>query len=271
MSIQLNRHHVRRLDQRIDHDEGRAESLRTIGGHGPVTIVLLDLDQTARRIEVAALRYGGYEVATALNVEQAITYLRVHQVDAVIVDPARSDVTQLVEELRTRTELPIIVVSDNKDELGVVAALDAGADDFVAKPFRVEELLARMRAAVRRVRKTEEAQPIVTDDFTIDIAARRVFHSDGSEIFLTGVEFRMVEILLRHPGRLVSREQLLEEIWGPRGARSPNYLRVFVARVRQKLEPDPAHPRYLLTATGLGLVFEVGHGQLKQTEKARQR
>jgi two-component system KDP operon response regulator KdpE len=237
-----------------------------------VTIVLLDLDQTARRTEVAALRYGGYELATALTGEQAVTYLRAHQVDDVIVDPARSDVTPLVEDLRTRTELPIIVVSDSENELDVVAALDAGADDFVSKPFRVEELLARMRAPVRRARRTEEAQPIVTDDFTIDIAARRAFHSDGSEIFLTGVEFRMVEILVRHPGHLVSREQLLEEIWGPRGVKSPNYLRVFVARIRQKIEPDPAHPRYLLTATGLGLVFELGQGQTKQTlcdEKAR--
>jgi two-component system KDP operon response regulator KdpE len=270
MSIQLNARYVRQLRQRIDHDVRSVPSHRTTSRYRQVTIVLLDLDQTARRIEVAALRYGGYEVATALTVEQAIAYLRVHQVEAVIVDPARSDVTQLVEELRTRTELPIIVVSDSTDELEVVTALDAGADDFVAKPFRVEELLARMRAAVRRTRRTEDTQPIVTDDFTIDIAARRAFHSDGSEIFLTGVEFRMVEILLRHPGRLVSREQLLEEIWGPRGVKSPNYLRVFVARVRQKLEPDPAHPRYLLTATGLGLVFEVGHGSAEAVTVRRE-
>ena len=103
--------------------------------------------------------------------------------------------------------------------------------------------------------------PFVTDDFTIDIAARRVFHSDGSEIFLTGVEFRMIEVLLRHPGHLVPREQILEEIWGARGKHNPNYLRVFVARIRQKLEPDPAHPRYLLTAPGLGLVLDLGGGQ----------
>jgi two-component system KDP operon response regulator KdpE len=97
----------------------------------------------------------------------------------------------------------------------------------------------------------------VTDDFTIDIAARRAFRSNGTEIFLTGVEFRMVEILLRRPGHVVARGQILEEIWGPRGIRSPHYLRVFVNRVRQKLEPDPAHPRYLHTATGLGLVFKL--------------
>jgi two-component system KDP operon response regulator KdpE len=229
-----------------------------------MTVVLLDLDQSSRRIEVAALRYGGYEVATVETVEQAVTHLRTHRADAVLVDPARADVTPLVLELRARTELPIIVLSDAEGDLGVVAALDAGADDFVAKPFGVEELLARMRAVVRRVRMSEEMVPIVTDDFTMDIAARRVFRPDGSEIYLTGVEFRMIEILLRHRGHLVSREQILEEIWGPRGARSPNYLRVFAARIRQKLEPDPAHPRYLLTVNGRGLVFEVGGGQFER-------
>jgi two-component system, OmpR family, KDP operon response regulator KdpE len=225
-----------------------------------VTVVLLDFDHGSRRSEVAALRFGGYEVAIVRTVEQAITHVRVHPADVVIVDPAQSDVTPLLEELRARTELPIIVIGEAQDELGVVAALDAGADDYVAKPYRVEELLARTRAAVRRSRQSDVAEPIVTDDFTIDIAARRIFRPDGSEIFLTGVEFRMVEILLRHPGHLVPREEILQEIWGPRGVRSPNYLRVFVSRIRQKLEPDPAHPRYLLTATGLGLVFDVGPG-----------
>jgi two-component system, OmpR family, KDP operon response regulator KdpE len=228
---------------------------------GAVTVVLLDLDRGWRRSEVAALRFGGYEVDTVRTVEQAITHLRVHRAEVVIVDPARSDVTPLLEELRARTELPIIVIAEAEDELGVVAALDAGADDYVAKPYRVEELLARTRAAVRRARKTEVADPIITDDFTVDIAARRAFRTDGSEISLTGVEFRMVEILLRHPGHLVPRQEILQEIWGSRGVRSPNYLRVFVSRVRQKLEPDPAHPRYVLTATGLGLVFDVGPGR----------
>ena len=222
-----------------------------------MNVVLLDLDQGSRRIEAAALRYGGYEVSTVHNVEQAITHVRTHPTDAVLVDPGRLDIAQLMGELRVRTELPIIVVSEG--DVNLVAALGAGADDYVSKPIVVEELLARMRAALRRVRRAEVPAAIVTDDFTIDIAARRAFHSDGSELFLTGVEFRMVEILLRRPGHIVSREQILEEIWGPRGAHSPHYLRVFVNRIRQKLEPDPAHPRYLRTATGLGLVFKLEH------------
>jgi two-component system KDP operon response regulator KdpE len=234
-----------------------------------MTIVLLDLDQGARRIEVAALRYGGYEVTTVQTVEQAVSNLRAHRADAVLVDPARRDITELVAGLRSRTELPIIVISDADGEFDVVDALDAGADDYVEKPFRVEELLARMRSAIRRVHRSQVPALIVTEDFTIDLDARRVFHSDGSEIFLTGVEFRMVEILLRRPGHLVSREQILDEIWGERGVRNPNYLRVFVARIRHKLEPDPAHPRYLHTANGLGLVFDLGHATASETGPPR--
>jgi two-component system KDP operon response regulator KdpE len=227
-----------------------------------MNVVLLDLDQGSRRIEAAALRYGGYEVSTVHTVEQAITHVRTHPTDAVLVDPAQLDIAQLMGELRVRTELPIIVVSEGEGDVNLVSALDAGADDYISKPIVVEELLARMRAALRRVRRVEvPAAAIVTDDFTIDIAARRAFHSDGSEIYLTGVEFRMVEILLRHPGHVVSREQILEEIWGARGLRHPDYLRVFVNRVRQKLEPDPAHPRYLHTAAGLGMVFKLEHGE----------
>jgi two-component system KDP operon response regulator KdpE len=234
-------------------------------------VMLLDLDGGSRGIEAAALRYGGYEVSTVHFVEQAITHVRTHPTDAILVDPAQLDIAELMGELRVRTELPIIVVSGGLGGVNLVSALDAGADDYISKPIVVEELLARMRAALRRVHRVEIPAAIVTDDFTIDMAARRVFRYDGSEVYLTGVEFRMVEILLRHPGHVVSRERILEEIWGPRGVHNPNYLRVFVNRVRQKLEPDPAHPRYLLTATGLGMVFKLEHAELQKCEDTSSR
>jgi two-component system KDP operon response regulator KdpE len=225
---------------------------------GPATtVVLLEFDSNARRIEVATLRYGGYEVARARSLEQAITLLRARRAGAILVDPGHSDAAEIVESLRARTDSPIFVVGEFGGELDAIAVLDAGADDCISKPFDAEELLARLRASVRRARRSDVAAPFVTNDFTIDVAARRVFHSDGTEIVFTGVEFRMIEVLLRNPGHLVSREQLLEEIWGARGKRNPNYLRVFAARIRQKLEPDPAHPRYLLTVPGLGLVLDV--------------
>ena len=110
---------------------------------------------------------------------------------------------------------------------------------------------------IRRVQSSGEPAPTVTADFTIDVAAQRAFHPNGSEIPFTGVEFRMIEVLLRNPGHLVSGEQLLKEVWGPQAANHPNYLRVFTNRIREKPEPDPAHPRYLRTASGLGLVFDV--------------
>ena len=222
-----------------------------------MTVVLIDLDEDSRRMEMAALRYGGYDVHTVQTVRRAIKFLRNQRGDAVLIDPAPLDAVQLVGELRAQTDVPVLVVTEAADEPDVVVALDAGADDFMAKPVGVEELLARLRAALRRVQSSGEPAPIVTADFTIDVAARRAFHPNGSEILFTGVEFRMIEVLLRKPGHLVSREQLLKEVWGPQAAKNPNYLRVFTNRIRRKLEPDPAHPRYLRTASGLGLVFDV--------------
>ncbi len=222
-----------------------------------MTVVLIDPDEDSRRLEMAALRYGGYDVHAVRTVRQAITYLRNHHGDAILIDPAPLDAVQLVGDLRAQTDVPVLVVTETADEPDVVVALDAGADDFMTKPVGVEELLARLRAALRRMPRPNEPAVLVTDDFTIDVAARRAFHPNGSEIPLTGVAFPMIEVLLRNPGHLVSREQLLKEVWGPQAAKHPNYLRVFTNRIRQKLEPDPAHPRYLRTASGLGLVFDV--------------
>lgn len=202
-----------------------------------MTIVLIDPDEDSRRMEMAALQYGGHDVHSVKTVPQAIAYLRNQRGDAVVIDPAPFDAVQLVGELRAQTDVPILVVTEVAVEQHVVVALDAGADDYMTKPVGVEELLARLRAALRRAQRHGEPAPIVTDDFTIDVAARRAFHPDGSEIPLTGVEFRMIEVLLRQPGHLVSREQLLKEVWGPRAANLSNYLRVFTNRIRQKRNP----------------------------------
>src|SRR5215216_4745162 len=153
-------------------------------------------------------------------------------------------------------QVSIIVLSVREREADKVAALDAGADDFVTKPFGINELLARLRAAVRRATSTGEQVPIVhTPDFRVDLAAKQVVR-DGKEVRLTPTEWQLVELLVRNPGRLVSQRQLLHEVWGPKYRDETNYLRVFIAQIRRKLEPDPAHPRYFITEPGMGYRYQ---------------
>jgi two-component system KDP operon response regulator KdpE len=154
-----------------------------------MTVVLVELDSESRRIEAATLRYGGHEVAKARTVEQAITLVRARRAGAVLLDPGKSDAAKIVEIPRARTDVPIFVVAELCSEMDAIAVLDAGADDCLSEPFGAEELLARLRASVRRARRSDVKAPLVTDDFTIDMAARRMFHPDGSEIFLTGWSF----------------------------------------------------------------------------------
>ena len=136
-----------------------------------------------------------------------------------------------------------------------MAALDAGADDYVTKPFGMDELLARLRAALRRTTPAEEEALVETEDFTIDLAAKKV-RRDGEEVRLTPTEWNLVEVLVRNRGRLVAQTQLLQDVWGPQYHDETNYLRVFMAQVRRKLEPEPAHPRYFITEPGMGYRFE---------------
>ena len=138
-----------------------------------------------------------------------------------------------------------------------VAALDAGADDYVTKPFGMDELLARLRSALRRATPTEEEAVVTTPDFSIDLAAKRVVNASGEEIRLTPTEWQIVEVLVQHRGKLVAQKQLLQEVWGPAYETETNYLRVFMAQVRRKLEPDSSAPRYFITEPGMGYRFEV--------------
>jgi two-component system KDP operon response regulator KdpE len=152
--------------------------------------------------------------------------------------------------------VPVLVLSAREEQAEKVAALDAGADDYVTKPFGMDELLARLRAAVRRAAPALDELPVVTTEhFSVDLAARRVTTAAG-EVRLTPTEWHLLEVLVRNPGRLVGQRQLLQEVWGPAYGTETHYLRVYVAQLRRKLEPDPAHPVHLLTEPGMGYRFE---------------
>jgi two-component system KDP operon response regulator KdpE len=161
----------------------------------------------------------------------------------------------VIEGIRGWSSVPIIVLSAREREAEKVAALDAGADDYVTKPFGMDELLARLRAAVRRGADGDDEPVVTTPDFTVDLAARTVVRADGSSARLTPTEWHVLEVLVRHRGRLVTGRQLLHDVWGPAYGSETNYLRVYLARLRRKLEPDPARPRYLLTEPGMGYRF----------------
>jgi two-component system KDP operon response regulator KdpE len=221
-------------------------------------VLVVDDEPQIRRTLAINLRARGYHVDLAATGEEALKAAANQQPDVVVLDLGLPgiDGLQVIHGLRGWTRVPIIVLSVREREADKVAALDAGADDYVTKPFGINELLARLRAAVRRATPSDEQVPIVqTPDFRVDLAAKQVIR-DGREVRLTPTEWQLVELLVRNPGRLVSQRQLLHEVWGPKYREETNYLRVFIAQLRRKLEPDPAHPRYFITEPGMGYRFQ---------------
>ncbi|MGH3870370.1 MAG: response regulator [Pseudonocardiaceae bacterium] len=210
----------------------------------------------ALRINLAA---RGYQVLTAVDGTAALRVAAEGHLDVVVLDLGLPDLDgiEVIAGLRGWTSVPIIVLSARTDSTDKVVALDAGADDYVTKPFGMDELLARLRAAVRRsaVGPGVDEPVIATDAFTVDRAAKKV-HRDGVEVHLTPTEWGILELLVRHCGRLVTQRQLLTEIWGPAYLKETHYLRVYLAQLRRKLEPDPARPRHLITEPGMGYRFE---------------
>jgi len=203
----------------------------------------------------------GYEVDTAPDGEAALDLAAQRRPDIVILDLGLPgiDGVEVIRGLRTWTTVPIIVLSAREQESEKVDALDAGADDFVTKPFGMGELLARVRASERRAVPPDDEEAVVrTSAFTVDLAAKKVIAADERAIRLTPTEWHLVEILVRHPGKLVSQRQLLQEVWGPRYEEETNYLRVYMAQIRRKLELEPARPRYFITEPGMGYRFEPG-------------
>jgi two-component system KDP operon response regulator KdpE len=223
-------------------------------------LVVDDEPQILRALGIN-LRARGYDVDLAPDGEHALTLAASHHPDVVVLDLGLPgiDGVDVIRGLRGWSSVPIVVLSVRDGERDKVSALDAGADDYVTKPFGMDELMARLRAALRRATPAEEAPVVITPDFTIDLAAKRVHRGDSrgdEEVRLTPTEWHLVEVLVRHQGKLVSQRQLLQEVWGPEYHDETAYLRVHMANVRRKLEPEPSRPRYFLTEPGMGYRFE---------------
>ncbi|WP_343710663.1 response regulator [Mycobacterium sp.] len=223
-------------------------------------VLVIDDEPHILRALKINLSVRGYEVITAATGAGALRAAAERRPDVVVLDLGLPDISgiDVLAGLRGWLNAPVIVLSARTDSSDKVGALDAGADDYVTKPFGMDEFLARLRAAVRRNSAASEIdQPVVeTASFTIDLAARKVT-KNGAEVHLTPTEWGMLEVLARNRGKLVGREELLRDVWGPAYTTETHYLRVYLAQLRRKLEDDPSHPRHLLTEAGMGYRFEV--------------
>lgn len=221
-------------------------------------VLVVDDEPQIRRALATNLRARDYVVDLAATGEEALRLAAERHPDVVILDIGLPgiDGIEVVRGLRGWTKVPIVMLSVREDESDKVDALDAGADDYLTKPFGMNELLARLRAALRRAAPVEELPVVESADFSIDLAAKRVSR-DGSEVHLTPTEWGLVEQLVRNRGKLVTQRQLLQEVWGPEYSTEANYLRVYMAGLRRKLEPNPSQPRYFITEPGMGYRFEI--------------
>ncbi|MGO4452781.1 response regulator [Arthrobacter sp. RAF14] len=219
-------------------------------------LVVEDESGIARALQLN-FKAHGYQPLLAPNAAVARRLAADEQPEVVILDLGLPDEdgVDFIRWLRQWSLVPVIVLSARHGSQDKVAALDAGADDYVTKPFGIEELMARLRAATRRSAVAQEVPQVQGADFTVDLAARKVTR-EGAEIRLTPTEWSILEILVRNQGRLVSQQQLLLQVWGPAYAKETQYLRVYLNQLRRKLEKDPATPRHLITEAGMGYRFE---------------
>ncbi|MGA5122263.1 response regulator [Streptomyces pseudogriseolus] len=223
-------------------------------------VLVVEDDPQLVRALVLNLQARQYGVDAAPDGATALRLAAARQPDVVLLDLGLPDMdgVDVIKGLRGWSRVPILVLSARQGSDEKVAALDAGADDYVTKPFSMNELLARLRAAVRRTGVTPAgpvATLVETDDFTLDLAAKRAVR-DGKDVRLTPTEWHLLELLVTSPGRLITQKHLLNEVWGVSQSGKTNYLRVYMAQLRRKLEKDPSHPRYLITEPGMGYRFE---------------
>jgi len=219
------------------------------------TILLIEDEPEIRRFLRTTLPAHGYRLHEATTGQDGLTEAKARNPDLILLDLGLPDLdgTEVIRQVREWAQVPIIVLSARDQEQAKVAALDLGADDYVTKPFGVNELLARMRAALRHAAQSADApEPVfMLGDLKVDLGLRHVFVS-GNEIHLTPIEYKLLTTLIRHAGKVLTHRQLLKEVWGPLHVEEGHYLRVYMRQLRNKLEKNPAHPRYLVTELGVG-------------------
>jgi len=215
-------------------------------------VLVVDDEPQFLRALATNLRGAGYDVETATSAADALAAAGLHPPDVVVLDLLLPDATgtDVCRELRTWTQAPIVLVSAVGDDAEKIAALDAGADDYLTKPFAVGELLARLRAVLRRVQPPGE--PVVTVGALVVDLERSLVEVEGAPVRLTPIEFRLLRTLVLNEGKLLTHRMILREVWGPAYGDESNYLHVYVSQLRRKIEPDPGRPRYLLTEPGAG-------------------
>jgi len=220
------------------------------------TILVVEDEELMRRVLHVALRNQGYDVVDAATGNQALQRIRAHPPDVIILDLGLPDMdgVQVASQVREEHQIPIIVLSARGEEKHQIRALDAGANDYVTKPFREGELMARIRAALRSASHVPDRNVLRVGELRIDALQRRVFLK-GTEVTLTPTEFKLLHVLVGEAGRVLSHSHLLREVWGPSHADELQYLRVYVKQLRKKIEDDPAQPQRLLTTPGVGYRF----------------
>lgn len=224
----------------------------------PFTVLLVEDEGEIRRFVRSVLEQQGFRVFDAENQQRGLIEAGSRKPDLIILDLGLpdGDGMEVISGVRAWSQLPILVLSARVDETDKVAALDAGADDFLTKPFGVSELLARVRALLRRRASSVDAESPVLQFGTVRLdLANRVVERDGEPVHLTQVEFRLLQMLVTHPGKVLTYRQLLREVWGPQHVESNHYARIYMGHLRQKLEENPAQPRFFLTETGIGYRF----------------